>query len=95
VYDHYVGGWIAPRRWVRYDGAPEDLALVLFVAVPVTYVASGVFVYVVRAAVLVSVAHTAFRRAVVPAFERIASVSLGDGGESDTILREDDSDKTL
>lgn len=27
VYDHVRGRWIAPRRWVRYDGAPEDLAL--------------------------------------------------------------------
>ena len=27
VYDHVRGRWIAPRRWVRYDGAPEDLLL--------------------------------------------------------------------
>jgi len=27
VYSHYHGGWLRPRRWVRYDGAPEDLLL--------------------------------------------------------------------
>lgn len=98
VYDHYAGKWIAPRRWVRYDGAPEDLALVVIVAVPVTYVASGPFVYVVGGALFVSLVYTAFRRAVVPAFERVASVSLGDTAQDPTesVLGEsEDSDKTL
>lgn len=27
VYSHYHGRWIEPRRWVRFDGAPEDLLL--------------------------------------------------------------------
>ncbi|WP_247728800.1 metal-dependent hydrolase [Halovivax limisalsi] len=27
VYSHYHGRWLRARRWVRYDGAPEDLAL--------------------------------------------------------------------
>jgi hypothetical protein len=34
VYDHYHDRWIEPRRWVRYDGAPEDLALTGLLAVP-------------------------------------------------------------
>ncbi len=34
VYDHLRGGWIRPRRWVRYDGAPEDLFLTTLFAVP-------------------------------------------------------------
>ncbi|WP_012996534.1 hypothetical protein [Natrialba magadii] len=34
VYDHYRGRWIPPRRWIRYDGAPEDLALAVGIAVP-------------------------------------------------------------
>jgi hypothetical protein len=25
VYSHYHGRWVRPRRWIRYDGAPEDL----------------------------------------------------------------------
>lgn len=27
VYSHYHDRWLAPRRWIRYDGAPEDVAL--------------------------------------------------------------------
>jgi hypothetical protein len=27
VYSHYHDRWISPRRWIRYDGAPEDVAL--------------------------------------------------------------------
>lgn len=34
VYDHFRDTWIAPRRWVRYDGAPEDLLLTTVLAVP-------------------------------------------------------------
>lgn len=38
VFSHYHGGWIAPRRLVRYDGAPEDLLLGAVLAVPVVIV---------------------------------------------------------
>ena len=34
VFSHYHGSWIAPRRLVRYDGAPEDLLLAGVLAVP-------------------------------------------------------------
>lgn len=34
VFSHYHGGWIAPRRLVRYDGAPEDLLLACVLAIP-------------------------------------------------------------
>lgn len=34
VYDHFRGQWIRPRRWIRYDGAPEDLALAGLLALP-------------------------------------------------------------
>ncbi len=34
VYSHYHGRWVTPRRWIRYDGAPEDMGLALFVALP-------------------------------------------------------------
>lgn len=35
VYNHYHGRWHPPLRWVRYDGAPEDLLLSALLAVPV------------------------------------------------------------
>jgi hypothetical protein len=34
VYDHFRGTWVAPRRWIRYDGAPEDLLAAAAFAVP-------------------------------------------------------------
>lgn len=34
VYSHFHGRWVRPRRWIRYDGSPEDLGLALLVAVP-------------------------------------------------------------
>ena len=34
VFSHYHGRWIPPRRLVRYDGAPEDLAIAGALAVP-------------------------------------------------------------
>lgn len=39
VYDHLRSRWIPPRRWVRYDGAPEDLFLTTLFATP------GIFLY--------------------------------------------------
>jgi len=27
VYSHYHDRWLTARRWVRYDGSPEDLGL--------------------------------------------------------------------
>ena len=34
VYSHYHARWIAPRRWIRYDGSPEDLGLASMMAAP-------------------------------------------------------------
>jgi len=41
VYDHARGRWIRPRRWVRYAGAPEELALAVAVSVPALAVTTG------------------------------------------------------
>ena len=37
VYNHHHDRWLAPRRWIRYDGAPEDLVLSVVVAVPLLF----------------------------------------------------------
>lgn len=34
VYLRSRGRWIAPKRWARYDGAPEDLALTAVLLAP-------------------------------------------------------------
>lgn len=88
VYDHAARRWVAPRRWIRYDGAPEDLGLVLLVAVPVTYSAPRPLLPFLLAAVGVSVVYAVFRRRVVPVAERVASVSLVEAAD-------DEPDKTL
>ena len=34
VYNHFRAQWIRPRRWIRYDGAPEDLLAATMFALP-------------------------------------------------------------
>ncbi|MFP4174414.1 MAG: metal-dependent hydrolase [Halobacteriales archaeon] len=89
VYDHAARRWVRPRRWVRYDGAPEDLALALVVSAPVAYAAPQSLLSVVAIALGISVVYAVFRRRVVPFAERVASVSLV--GDEVT----DEADKTL
>ncbi|QLK26355.1 metal-dependent hydrolase [Natrinema zhouii] len=62
VYDHHRGRWLAPRRWIRYDGAPEDLLLSAVIAVPLLLALDGVLRAIVAAAVVVAVVYTAVRR---------------------------------
>jgi hypothetical protein len=75
VYDHRAKEWLPPLRWVRYDGAPEDFALVVFVAVPVTYVAPEGFSYVVVVVLVVSAVYTLFRKRIGLLAEDTATVS--------------------
>lgn len=62
VYDHVQGRWRAPKRWIRYDGAPEDLLLVLVVGSPLLVVLDGPFQLTIAAALVVAVTYTALRR---------------------------------
>ncbi|EMA42054.1 hypothetical protein [Halococcus hamelinensis] len=62
VYDHHRGEWLAPRRWVRYDGAPEDLLLSVVVAVSLLIVLDGAVRWLIVSAVVVATIYTAVRR---------------------------------
>lgn len=62
VYDHYRGRWVRPRRWVRYDGAPEDALLGGLFAVPVVAAVEGPLLLVVLGAVCVSVTYALVRK---------------------------------
>jgi len=65
VYDHHRGLWVRPRRLVRYDGAPEDVALAAALAVP-TYAVGGPGVRrLVLALLVVSVVYGAVRKPLV------------------------------
>ncbi|USZ70418.1 metal-dependent hydrolase [Natronosalvus halobius] len=74
VYDHHNRRWIAPLRWVRYDGAPEDLALSVVLAVPLVVALEGALEWLVIAFLGIAVTYTAVRR-MLPA---VASRLLGD-----------------
>jgi len=70
VYNHYHDRWLAPRRWIRYDGAPEDLVLSIAVAGPLLFALEGGLRAVVGAAVVVAVVYTAVRR-LLPAIAEV------------------------
>ncbi|MXV61958.1 metal-dependent hydrolase [Natronorubrum sp. JWXQ-INN-674] len=65
VYDHYHGRWIRPRRWIRYDGAPEDLLLASALAVPGLIVFDGPVRDLLVVLLVVSVGYTAIRKPLV------------------------------
>lgn len=65
VYDHHRRRWIAPKRGVRYDGAPEDLLLACAAAVPLLLVLEGVLFELVVALVVVSAGYALVRKRLV------------------------------
>lgn len=65
VFDHVGGRWIAPRRLVRYDGAPEDVAMAVLLAMPPLMFLDGPLWYLAAGAVAVSVAYGLVRKPIV------------------------------
>lgn len=62
VYDHHRERWIAPRRWVDYDGSPQDLLLSVSVGLPLLLVVDEPFRWLVAAMLVVAAVYTALRR---------------------------------
>jgi len=71
VYSHYHRRWWRPRRWVRYDGAPEDAALGLLLAVPSVLFYEGYIELFVLGAVALGVVYAAIRRPMVEWTQRL------------------------
>jgi len=70
VYSHREGRWIPPRRWVRYDGAPEELLpTVLFSAVPFL-VFDGLLRALVVVGLVISMCYVALRKQLPDLYER-------------------------
>ncbi|AKH96694.1 metal-dependent hydrolase [Halanaeroarchaeum sulfurireducens] len=65
VYSHFHRQWIPPRRWIRYDGAPEDLALATVMAVPALSTFDGPVALGVVALLLVSAGYVLVRKPMV------------------------------
>ena len=74
VYSHFHGRWLRPRRWVRYDGAPEDLAIASVVALPMLATIDGWAQVVVVTLLGVSVVYVVLRKTLATLAERIVSV---------------------
>lgn len=73
VYSHYHGTWIAPRQWIRYDGAPEDFALGTVVALVPLLLVDGPIDALIAAALVVSFGYTLVRRRLPDLGERIVA----------------------
>ena len=73
VYDHWNGRWLKPKRLIRYDGSPEDLALTLVLAVPPVVVFDGIVELLVIGAVAISGVYVLLRKPMVVAAERLVA----------------------
>ncbi len=65
VYDHVRGRWLRPRRWIRYDGAPEDAALAVALATPALLVFDGWLTAFIVGAIALSIVYALLRRRLV------------------------------
>lgn len=65
VYDHATDRWVAPRRLVRFDGAPEDVALAAVLAGPSLVVLGGAARWAVVGILVVSVGYGLVRKPLV------------------------------
>jgi len=71
VYDHFNKRWLAPRRWIRYDGAPEDVLLATMLAVPAITVGPSQFDTIAIGLVIFSLAWALVRKPVAEVTEHL------------------------
>lgn len=55
IYLHFADRWLPAKEWVRYDGAPEDLVLVILFSIPPVLAYDGI----IRTAIAVGIAGSA------------------------------------
>ena len=78
VYSHYHQRWWRPRRWIRYDGAPEDAVATLGLGLLAFAVYDGAFDAVVVGTVAVGLGYAVVRRRIVGWGERaVAALPAG------------------
>lgn len=73
VYDHYHGRWVAPRRWIRYDGSPADLLLSASIAAPLLVTVEEPYPSLVVGTLTVAAVYAALRRVLPTVAERFVS----------------------
>ncbi|MFC7045799.1 metal-dependent hydrolase [Halobacteriaceae archaeon GCM10025711] len=69
VYSHFGDTWLAPQRWVRYDGAPEDFMLGVLFAAPALVTFDGPLQTAIVAVLAVSGVYSLLRKRMVTAAE--------------------------
>lgn len=62
VYSHYHEEWWTPKKWIRYDGSPEDLAIMFVASLPAIYLLKGNYLIVAVGLIIVSFFYTALRK---------------------------------
>ena len=62
VYSHTRRRWVRPRRWIRYDGAPEDLLAVVVLSIPGLALYDALVRQLTLAMLVVSVVYTLVRK---------------------------------
>ncbi|EMA37355.1 hypothetical protein [Halobiforma nitratireducens] len=72
VYSHYHGRWLRPRRLVRYDGSPEDLALAGLAAAPIVLAGDAVFAILSLVLLGISAVYVLLRRRLAALAVRLA-----------------------
>ena len=75
VYDHLNGRWLPPKRWVPYDGSPEDLVVAGVLSAPAFLVfgADPLVRTGLLCVLVVSAAWVVLRRRVATVSERLAA----------------------
>lgn len=73
VYVHLAGRWLAPRYWVRYDGAPEDVLVTVVLSVPALVVYDPPVRTLVFGMLAVAAAYAAVRKRIPELGERLLS----------------------
>jgi len=71
AYDHLHDRWIGPRYWIRYDGAPEDVAATAALAAPVVAFYPAPLPAVAAVCVVLGVAYAVVRRRLPPVVEEL------------------------
>ncbi|MBZ6495263.1 metal-dependent hydrolase [Natrinema longum] len=74
VFSHYHGRWIRPRRWIRYDGSPEDLLLTGLAAVPLVALGGDRVAALAIAFVAVSAVYVLLRKSLATVAERLVAL---------------------
>lgn len=62
VYDHINGEWKKAKRWIRYDGSPEDFLLMITIAIPLILILNNIFRYILVITIIIGTIYTVFRR---------------------------------